>query len=187
MVRVILYAEHLVSALTIPTSAYAHVSAPHLASVITVILNINIVIGEICTALLFGYSLSSGAHRIPCIPIFVNSIIGANVSWWKTATLGTVPFQCYISTGTVPVPPSAEVSTLVAAVSASQIVNTGGVAISISMEEVVIRTESKTKFFFINNLSSGAHRIVGIPISVNPNMGARISRWETAVLGTVPF
>ena len=105
MVRIILYAEHLVSALTIPTSAYAHVSAPHLASIITVIFNINVII-----------------------------VVG---DW---------------------------------------IVYTGDVTCCVSLEKVVIRTDSITGFCFINSLTCGAHRILGIPISVNSIIGARISR-----------
>ena len=116
MVRVILYAEHLVSALTIPTSAYAHVSAPHLASIITVIFNINVII-----------------------------MVG---DW---------------------------------------IVHTGDVTCIIGMEKVVMRADSITGFCFIHSLTSGAHKIHGIPISVNFIIGARVSRWETATLGTVPF
>ena len=116
MVRVILYAEHLVSALTIPTSAYAHVSAPHLASVITVIFNINVII-----------------------------VVG---NW---------------------------------------IVNTGGMTCIIGMEKVVIRADSITGLCFINSLTSGTHRIHGIPTSANSIIGARVSSRETATLGTVPF
>ena len=115
MVRIILYAEHLVSALTIPTSAYAHVSAPHLASIITVIFNINVII-----------------------------VVG---DW---------------------------------------LVYTGDVTCIIGMEKEVIRTDSITGFCFINSLTSGAYRIVGIPSSVNSIIGARVSSRETATLGTAP-
>ena len=109
MVRIILYAEHLVSALTIPTSAYAHVSAPHLASIITVIFNINVIIvvgdwlvytGDVTciigmekevirtdsiTGFCFINNLSSGAPRLPSVSTPVNSRMVAVIFWWQAA------------------------------------------------------------------------------------------------------
>ena len=44
-----------------------------------------------------------------------------------------------------------------------------------------------TGLYFVDSLTSGAHCRPGVPIPVNPTMGAAILWWQAAVLGTVPF
>ena len=49
----------------------------------------------------------------------------------------------------------------------------------------VVMADSITWLYFVNSLTSGAHWMPSLSISVNPTMGAAILWWQAAVLGTV--
>ena len=52
---------------------------------------------------------------------------------------------------------------------------------------VIVRACSIAWLRFTKNLSSGTHWFPGIPVTVNPIMGALMCRWETTILATIPI